>query len=131
MKTNYSEVDLNFILNLNCFSNFEVSENSICLGKPKTISSQLLKFKNPMDYNKVFETISEILYESEEGEIFRCKGIFCDEENYLLQGVGQIFEIEKFDSEDVTGEAKFLFIGKNVNSTKISNRLEKCEKCKE
>lgn len=79
--------------------------------------------------------LGEYLWEPEEGtQILRCKGILrgvCKEDMdqgkevmrvYSMQGVGDVFEIRKVEEDNVektSNSAKFLFVGRGIDSEKI------------
>ena len=65
--------------------------------------------------------------------VLRCKGKFVAENDdgkasvYMLQGVGDLFELRELPQEDIKlGQFKFLFVGRNINETELIAAISKC-----
>ena len=85
--------------------------------------------------------LGELIWESPEGlEVLRCKGLFqgfgqaTDAEygQYMLQGVGDVFELRPMASIAGAheGPGKFLFVGRGIDKDAIQQDLASCIKQK-
>ena len=133
--TNYSEVEVSFLFDIHTFdrsmalTRFEESKQagSSCASK-FNVEHHVLEFKGDrasfgVDMSKFKQVIGELLWNSEEICIYRMKGVICvphDEFKYFLQAVGNVFEIEKAESQETVFQdsldrmCRILIIGSGI-----------------
>ena len=128
--TTFSAVPWDLLFNLNAFGSanqriWDKTPHSHFHG----IDHIFLKIaRNSISPESVTRAVGELLWGNDAGEIYRCKGLFEFQNKWFsLQGVGELFEVTeaKIDEAKIDADhsGRFLFIGRNLDSNKISDVL--------
>ena len=70
------------------------------------------------------------LWEDVGMEIMRCKGKYTGVDSsgkvgaYMLQGVGDLFELREIDGDQSQQGGKFLFVGRNIDAEKLREEIK-------
>ena len=132
IETSKSEVSADWVLKIGSFTSKRAIESiEHSHHEPSTVDHVFLTFPNKQfDPRNIDKCIGEILWEdslkNEVGNVYRVKGIFqssTDEFAYMLQGVGMLFETTRMSETVTQSDAKFLFIGSNLNKESLFSRL--------
>ena len=81
------------------------------------------------------QVLGERIWEApDDVEILRCKGLFhgfgtasdAVQGQYMLQGVGDVFELRPMGGATHEGAAKFLFVGRGIDIEALKQDLSSC-----
>lgn len=127
--TKNSNVAVDWVLDIDSFdhSRLSYSLNHV----PASVDHVYITFANSrFDRHHLDLVIGEMLWEADVGKIFRAKGLFkaaSDDQWYGLQAVGALFETLPQPTAGLlpqnTGDAKFLFIGSQLDKEAISHKI--------
>ena len=128
--TRNSMVSIEFVLDIGSFDSHKLSHIP---HVPSSVDHVFIRFaQSVFDRRHLEVTIGEMLWESSKvGSIYRAKGLFQGVNEagrgwFGLQAVGALFETTAQESADLVntrGEAKFLFIGTNLDKELITHML--------
>ncbi|KAI5949424.1 hypothetical protein KGF54_005659 [Candida jiufengensis] len=126
--TSFGDIDLDKILDLHAFdvnSKFVETHASFHDHRITTITINFPFFKDETGFNKVEKFFQYLLWEMEDIEIHRLKGLLVYKDDVrVVQGVRDTYEIiENGKLVDGVEENKLVFIGKDLNKSNLLKEL--------
>lgn len=134
--TERAAVDPNWVLSIGSFGRPPHLEDGNHMHQVSKVDHVFISYPDAVvDKTLLDKAIGDLLWESACGPVYRAKGLFRSwpsKEWHALQAVGALFETNPLPAADQvdlnreSGNAKFLFIGKNLDPTGIRNSISSC-----
>ena len=136
LMTERAAVDPNWVLSIGSFGRPPHLDDEDHMHQVSKVDHVFVSLPEAVvDKTLLDKIIGDLLWESACGSVYRAKGLFRSrpsKEWHALQAVGALFETNPLpaaDQIDLNREscnAKFLFIGKNLDPKSIKNRIVSC-----
>jgi G3E family GTPase len=130
--TSRSQVNADWVLNIGSFKEGTKLLDTLSHVQVSSVDHVFVSLPNALIHRSLLDRIvGEMLWEATCGSVYRAKGIFRSDEGewYSLQAVGSLFETRQLPSANQielnreNGDAKFLFIGRELNESRIKENL--------